>query len=157
MISTKKAYELLLASAVLTNVAAEAFKKDDNIYKHKNKRLLNELVNNNLYLLKQRELVEQEIGSQRVAEMYSKINGIEIDSELALENHITSQRVLINLIYLYIALKDTSDLYMLDTLIDNITQHKKVYTEIELLDKLKTAANYYSNFEISENNLKKFI
>jgi hypothetical protein len=35
MINTKKAYELLLASAVLTNVAAEAFKKDDNIYKHK--------------------------------------------------------------------------------------------------------------------------
>ena len=27
MISTKKAYELLLASAVLTNVAAEALKK----------------------------------------------------------------------------------------------------------------------------------
>jgi hypothetical protein len=89
--------------------------------------------------------------------MYSKINGIEIDSELALENHVTSQRVLINLIYLYIALKDTSDLYMLDTLIDNITQDKKVYTEVELFDKLKTVATYYSNYEIDEENLKKFI
>ena len=65
--------------------------------------------------------------------------------------------LIVKLVSLYLKTVDHGKIVDTKMIIDEMFNNKKVYTEIELLDKLKTVANYYSNYEIDEENLKKFI
>ena len=154
---TKKSIDLMFAAAVLINTAALHFKTDNNLYKHKTKRLINELYNESVRLLKEKELIKETLASVENAKEHGLKYNIEVDTELAVENFEDNNDLLVKLIAIYIKASDYSK--VIDTMVvaNQLLENKKVYTEVELLDKLKTAVNDHCNYQINEENLKKYL
>jgi hypothetical protein len=154
---TKKSIDLMFAAAVLINTAAAHFKTDNNLYKHKTKRLINELYNESVRLLKEKNLIREALSSEENAKQHSLKYNIEVDPESAVENFEDNNDLLVKLIAIYIKAADYSK--VIDTMIiaNQLLENKKVYTEVELLNKLKTAVNDHCNYKINEENLKKYL
>jgi hypothetical protein len=95
------------------------------------------LINSNLDLIEQRELLFNLLSSEKVLQESSKILNYELDKESIEDLYTTEQKLLSNFIYLYLNLK--SDTELIDTFIitEELRKGKKVYTQVELNDKLK--------------------
>ena len=68
----------MFAAAVLINTAALHFKTDNNLYKHKTKRLINELYNESVRLLKEKDLIKETLSSEEKAKEHSLKYNIEV-------------------------------------------------------------------------------
>lgn len=154
---TKKSIDLMFAAAVLINTAASQFKTDNNIYKHKTKRLINELYNEVVKILEIKEATRKDIGSEEKAKEYSEKHNVEVDTEVSLEKFDDENELLVKLVALYLKNNDYGKIVDIKIVIDQLFEDKKVYTQVELLDKLKTALSDYCNYEINEENLKKYL
>ena len=154
---TKKSIDLMFAAAVLINTAAAQFKTDNDIYKHKTKRLVNELYNESIRILNVKEATRNDIGSEQIAKEYSEKNNVEVDTEIALEKFDDENELLVKLVSLYLKTVDYGRIVDIKIIIDQLFENKRVYTEVELLDKLKTAINDNCNFKINEEILKKYL
>lgn len=154
---TKKSIDLMFAAAVLINTAALHFKTDNNLYKHKTKRLINELYNESVRLLKEKDLIKETLSSEEKAREHSLKYNIEVDTESAVENFEDNNDLLVKLIAVYIKASDYSKVIDSLVIVNQLLEDKKVYTEIEVLDKLKTAINDHCNYQINEENLKKYL
>ena len=154
---TKKSIDLMFAAAVLINTAAAQFKTDNDIYKHKTKRLVNELYNESIRILNVKEATRNDIGSEQIAKEYSEKNNVEVDTEIALERFDDENELLVKLVSLYLKTVDYGRIVDIKIIIDQLLENKRVYTQVELLDKLKTAINDNCNFKINEEILKKYL
>lgn len=155
--TTKKNINLMFAAGVLISRASAFFKQDNNIYKHKTKRLINELYDESLRILREKQATQKELVSEQNLKNYENQHNKVLESDYVLEMFEDEIDLIVKLVSLYLKTVDHGKIVDTKIIIDEMFNDKKVYTETELLDKLKTVANYYSNFEISENNLKKFI
>ena len=132
-----KGVGLLIAACTFIEIGGDIVKENHKFYKKKNKQLLNNLINSNLDLIEQRELLFNLLSSEKVLQESSKILNYELDKESIEDLYTTEQKLLSNFIYLYLNLK--SDTELIDTFIitEELRKGKKVYTQVELNDKLK--------------------
>lgn len=154
---TKKNIDLMFAAAVLINTAAAQFKTDNNIYKHKTKRLVNELYNESIRILSIKEATRRDIGDDNIAKQYSEKNNIEVDTEIALEKFDDENELLVKLVSLYLKTIDYGKIIDIKIIIDQLFENKRVYTQVELLDKIKTALNDHCNYQFNQENLQKYL
>lgn len=132
-----KSIGLLLAAISFIEVGGKLLKEDNKFYSKKNKQLLNNLIDSNLNLVKERDLLFNLLSSEKVLQESSKILNYELDKEIIEDLYTTEQKLLSNFIYLYLNLK--SDSALIDTFIitEELRKGNKVYTQIELNDILK--------------------
>ena len=154
---TKKSIDLMFAAAVLINTAAAHFKTNNNIYKHKTKRLINELYSEVVRILSIKEATRKDIGSEKIAKEYAEKHNVEIDTEISLEKFDDENELLVKLVALYLKNNDYGKIVDIKIVIDQLFEDKKVYTQVELLDKLKTVLSDHCNYTINEENLKKYL
>lgn len=148
---------ILFAARVLISRASAFFKQDNNIYKHKTKRLINELYDESLRILREKQATQKELVSEQNLKNYENQHNKTLESDYVLEMFEDEIDLIVKLISLYLKTADQGKIVDTKIIIDEMFNNKKVYTETELLDKLKTAINDNCNFEINEENLKKYL
>jgi mevalonate kinase len=107
--------------------------------------------------LKEKDLIKKTLASEENAKQHGLKYNIEVDTELAVENFEDNNDLLVKLIAIYIKASDYSK--VIDTMViaNQLLENKKVYTEVEVLDKIKTAVNDHCNYQINEENLTKYL
>ena len=132
-----KGIGLLLSALSFIEIGGKILKEDTKFYRKKNKQLLNTLIESNSELIKERDLLFNLIQSDMVIEESSKILDYELDKEGIVDLYTTEQKLLSNFIFLYLSLKSDTDLIDTFIITEELRKGNKVYTQVELDDKLK--------------------
>lgn len=146
---TSKALTKILIASYLTNEASKDLVKDFFIYKQKNKRLLNELVESNkdIYNL-----------CVKTIEGKNQLNIIEDEQEIEYtSNQLQDKLSLIDTFCKLYSILSEAGIVDLDILLNNVLQDKKVYTEEEVKAILKRFSSEVTVMKYTDNQLDKYL
>lgn len=146
---TSKALTKILIASYLTNEASKDLVKDFFIYKQKNKRLLNELVESNkdVYNL-----------CVKTIEGKNQLNIIEDEQEIEYtSNQLQDKLSLIDTFCKLYSILSEAGIVDLDILLNNVLQDKKVYTEEEVKSILKRFSSEVTVMKYTDNQLDKYL
>ncbi len=146
---TSKALTKILIASYLTNEASKDLVKDFFIYKQKNKRLLNELVESNkdVYNL-----------CVKTIEGKNQLNIIEDEQEIEYtSNQLQDKLSLIDTFCKLYSILSEAGIVDLDILLNNVLQDKKVYTEEEVKAILKKFSSEVTVMKYTDNQLDKYL
>lgn len=152
----EKGIALALIAYLLLEQAGTVLKSDGKYYKGKTKLLLNNLLQNSSSVFLNIKNLKNLILPTQVLNKVKLEHG-EVEQEVMHEELNASKRIFINLAALYITAND-GKIYDLERITNNLIQNKKVFTEEEVLDVLKSYINQTTPLlKLDENYLKTFV
>lgn len=133
----EKGIALSLIAYLLLEQAGSVLKEDGKYYKGKTKKLLNNLLEDSMSIFLNIKNLRRLMLPEETLKKVEKEFNLEIDEEIMEEELDTSKKIFINLASLYITAND-GKIYDLERITSNLVQNKKVFTQDEMLDVLKT-------------------
>ena len=155
---TGKGMGLAMIASALMEQAGIILKKDNTVYKQRNKHLIDTFLIAIVSVIEARELLYILIISPEVLKDSSKVLGYELDPEIVAENYTSEQELLSNLMYLYLCIRTDEELADLLLITDNLRRDKRVYTQEDLLWKIECAIKDFCNLsEVNKDLLTKYL
>lgn len=134
----EKTLQIVAACAVWLNYAGEILKKDKRFYKHKNKQILNALLDNNIDIIKENANTEALVMKNpnikaNLEKHYKDITGEDIiyDTDSAVEDLNIMQEMFGVFLEIYLT-RDTVSLVEFFIQLRSIRDKERLYTEDEL-------------------------
>jgi hypothetical protein len=156
--SVGKGMGLAMAASIFLEKAGSILKKDKLVYKHKVKQLLNNLLQENLSLIKGRELLYNLISSKETLDDSAKILGYTPEKDVVEDAFHTEQDLMAKMVNIYLNITSDEELYNAWVVVNELFEKRRVYTQGDLLHKLEVAIKDFANLtEINKEHLNKYL
>lgn len=153
-LSTEKGLLTLLMANLLYKLSYLGLKQDEEIYRHKVKKHLQNTLESLLPKLRESKKIMKLMDvSPEQKQKISELVGYEYEPEMMEDGINTELNIFTDFISIYLNLNDTS-LYDFSNILINFKENKRVYTEEELIDKVQKITKELCYSDYSKETIK---
>lgn len=153
-LTTEKGLLTLLIANLLYELSYSALKQDEEIYRHKVKKHLQNTLESLLPKLRESKKIMKLMDvSPEQKQKISELVGYDYEPEMMEDGINTELNIFTDFISIYLNLNDTT-LYDFSNILINFKENKRVYTEEELIDKVQKITKELCYSDYSRETIK---